>query len=338
MDYHVCMTAPIGSPISTIPDETMLQIFSFLDLRDLFSAMRVCCRWKHIARDNSLWKELVPPLPQRLCITRDIFWRIFKHIKEHGVEELYDSRTINVYNSMSPKARIIGFPADGSLIAFAHPFSNYVYFEDRQNSMQLGPALFFDNLDRCPPIAFAKDGSQVAIADDAQKTIRLWERESFEVCTFSVIGSIKWMQYTSDAKKLMIKTVPKSGIYLTSEEKVFSLDIESDERVTTEIPPPVTDVLTETIRSADGQQVVTLGIGSYGSCLDLEIIASQRVYNLQIPQSVDRFDFVGLYSNKLEEGSIIVVIGESTYFTSAIIFYPSEEKVSTLLGSPISTD
>lgn len=43
-----------------LPDENYVQIFSYLDIRDLLNCQLVNTSWRRIASDDCLWKRLVP--------------------------------------------------------------------------------------------------------------------------------------------------------------------------------------------------------------------------------------------------------------------------------------
>lgn len=43
-----------------LPDETYVQIFSYLGIKDLLNCQLVNTSWRRIASDNCLWKRLVP--------------------------------------------------------------------------------------------------------------------------------------------------------------------------------------------------------------------------------------------------------------------------------------
>jgi hypothetical protein len=44
--------------IKQLPDELLLHIFSFLQALDLLEVELTCHRWKNLANDETLWKEL----------------------------------------------------------------------------------------------------------------------------------------------------------------------------------------------------------------------------------------------------------------------------------------
>lgn len=68
------------SNIEQLPDNIILEILSYLSVKDLCISGRVSRRWRRIARDNSLWRH-VDLLPYRLVPQR--IWKVIRtHLSE----------------------------------------------------------------------------------------------------------------------------------------------------------------------------------------------------------------------------------------------------------------
>ena len=48
-----------GSIWQNIPDDLIIYIFSFLDCNSLLEASKTCAKWRRVASDESLWRDLV---------------------------------------------------------------------------------------------------------------------------------------------------------------------------------------------------------------------------------------------------------------------------------------
>ncbi|XP_033123445.1 F-box/LRR-repeat protein 5-like [Anneissia japonica] len=48
------------SKLLAVPDEVMLQVFSYLSPKELCRSSQVCSRWSNLAKDGSLWKHINP--------------------------------------------------------------------------------------------------------------------------------------------------------------------------------------------------------------------------------------------------------------------------------------
>jgi hypothetical protein len=47
--------------MESMPQETLKEIFDFLDPIDLFSVAMVCKAWNKISRDDKIWMKYAPP-------------------------------------------------------------------------------------------------------------------------------------------------------------------------------------------------------------------------------------------------------------------------------------
>ncbi|KAM9311116.1 F-box/LRR-repeat protein 12 [Gastrophryne carolinensis] len=62
--------------LSWLPDSVLLEVLSFLSVRDLILSCRVCKRWMRLILDKSLWRhvDLTPYM-----LTSKIFWYLVRH-------------------------------------------------------------------------------------------------------------------------------------------------------------------------------------------------------------------------------------------------------------------
>lgn len=66
--------------LNSLSDPILLEIFSYLPVKDLCIIGRVCKRWRNITIDNSLWRH-VDLLPYKLNLTKT--WKVIrKHLSE----------------------------------------------------------------------------------------------------------------------------------------------------------------------------------------------------------------------------------------------------------------
>ncbi|CAO2622178.1 S-phase kinase-associated protein 2 [Lemmus lemmus] len=87
-----------GIPWDSLPDELLLQIFSYLCLRGLATASRVCKRWNRISLDESLWQtldlggiNLHPDVTVRLLSRGVIAFRCPRSFMEQPLSEKFSS-------------------------------------------------------------------------------------------------------------------------------------------------------------------------------------------------------------------------------------------------------
>jgi len=73
------------SPICRLPDNIMLLIFSYLDVKSLCAGSKVCRRWYHIGKDRSLWK-IVDLRPWTLTLRT--LWKVVRNRFSDSVVEL----------------------------------------------------------------------------------------------------------------------------------------------------------------------------------------------------------------------------------------------------------
>ncbi|KAM4749453.1 F-box/LRR-repeat protein 12-like [Rhinophrynus dorsalis] len=62
--------------LSCLPDSVLLEVLSFLSVRDLIRSVRVCKRWKRLVMDKSLWRS-VNLTPYKL--NSKILWHLLRH-------------------------------------------------------------------------------------------------------------------------------------------------------------------------------------------------------------------------------------------------------------------
>lgn len=62
--------------LSWLPDSVLLEVLSFLSVRDLIRSCRVCKRWRRLVLDKSLWRH-VDLTPCKL--NSKILWRLVRH-------------------------------------------------------------------------------------------------------------------------------------------------------------------------------------------------------------------------------------------------------------------
>ncbi|CAI9610453.1 unnamed protein product, partial [Staurois parvus] len=62
--------------LSWLPDSVLLEVLSFLSVRDLIRSARVCKRWKRLVLDKSLWRH-VDLTPYKL--DSKILWNLVRH-------------------------------------------------------------------------------------------------------------------------------------------------------------------------------------------------------------------------------------------------------------------
>ncbi|XP_075049897.1 F-box/LRR-repeat protein 12 [Mixophyes fleayi] len=62
--------------LSWLPDSVLLEVLSFLSVRDLIRSCRVCKRWKRLVLDKSLWRH-VDLTPYKL--NSKILWHLVRH-------------------------------------------------------------------------------------------------------------------------------------------------------------------------------------------------------------------------------------------------------------------
>lgn len=73
------------SPMCRLPDNIMLLIFSYLDVKSLCAGSKVCRRWYHIGKDRSLWKRVdLRPWP----LTLRTLWKVVRNRFSESVVEL----------------------------------------------------------------------------------------------------------------------------------------------------------------------------------------------------------------------------------------------------------
>ncbi|EDO42575.1 predicted protein [Nematostella vectensis] len=71
--------------ICSFPDNVMLNIFRYLDIKALCAASKVCRRWYHLGKDRSLWKAVdLRPWPLALRI----LWKVVRNRLCETVTEL----------------------------------------------------------------------------------------------------------------------------------------------------------------------------------------------------------------------------------------------------------
>ncbi|XP_073510258.1 F-box/LRR-repeat protein 12 [Phyllobates terribilis] len=70
-----CGTSTTPS-LSWLPDSVLLEVLSFLSVRDLIRSCRVCKRWKRLILDKSLWRY-VDLTPYKL--NSKILWHLLRH-------------------------------------------------------------------------------------------------------------------------------------------------------------------------------------------------------------------------------------------------------------------
>lgn len=73
------------SQICKLPDNIMLIIFSFLDIKSLCAGSKVCRRWYHLGKDRSLWRSVdLRPWPLALRT----LWKVVRNRISESVIEL----------------------------------------------------------------------------------------------------------------------------------------------------------------------------------------------------------------------------------------------------------
>ncbi|MEE6505961.1 hypothetical protein FKM82_007418 [Ascaphus truei] len=71
--------------LSWLPDSVLLEVLSFLSVRDLIRSGRVCKRWKRLVMDKSLWRN-VDLTPYKL--NSKILWHLVRHWLGTGLQTL----------------------------------------------------------------------------------------------------------------------------------------------------------------------------------------------------------------------------------------------------------
>ncbi|KAM8973543.1 F-box/LRR-repeat protein 12-like [Pelodytes ibericus] len=66
----------VSPGMSWLPDSVLLEVLSFLSVRDLIRSRRVCKRWKRLVMDKSLWRH-VDLTPYKL--NSKILWHLVRH-------------------------------------------------------------------------------------------------------------------------------------------------------------------------------------------------------------------------------------------------------------------
>ncbi|XP_060083889.1 F-box/LRR-repeat protein 12-like [Ylistrum balloti] len=93
------MTDVIDVNIKHLPENILLEILSYLSVKDLCRAGRVCRAWRRVVRDNTLWRH-VDLLPYRLNLQK--MWKV---IRAHFSECLLTMKVRGFVESAGPKQK-----------------------------------------------------------------------------------------------------------------------------------------------------------------------------------------------------------------------------------------
>eukprot|EP00111_Clytia_hemisphaerica_P007893 TCONS_00022917-protein len=94
--------------INRLPDKVLLNVFSYLDKKDLHSCSQTCKRWKYLAFHDTVWKEMCYQLAEQYNqhgvlqylenISVDFKWKnIYKDL-ENTVQQLVDATVLQPVN------------------------------------------------------------------------------------------------------------------------------------------------------------------------------------------------------------------------------------------------
>ncbi|KAK7491941.1 hypothetical protein BaRGS_00016787 [Batillaria attramentaria] len=100
------MAAPV-SEFDRLPDNILLDILSYLSVKDRCISGRVCRRWRKILMDNTLWRH-VNLLPYQLDLRK-----MWKFVRAHLSEQL---KTLKIRGCPDPKTNEVKPPLSESMV------------------------------------------------------------------------------------------------------------------------------------------------------------------------------------------------------------------------------
>ncbi|KAL4235993.1 hypothetical protein ACF0H5_004381 [Mactra antiquata] len=215
-----------------LPDVIVLNIFSYMSVKDLCKISRVCKSWRRIACDKTLWKHI----DMTTCAYLDLR-KVWKFYRTRLSDVLRSLKMVGYYSSKcgneKQKKQLLSdalLEEISSSCPFIEELHLYRFFLEKMSVKKLPATLTHLKLRECAwPLGWLRDAElQDLYSLDLGKTCRIGDMEMGDVTKFSNLEELnleELYRIGDNGVKILAENLPNLKVLKLTQTKVSDLGV-----------------------------------------------------------------------------------------------------------------